>query len=64
MVTLLQYQETLIYSLALDESADQSETAQLVIFIRRIAINFNTIEEMFNWCHIMSIQQGMTYMSL
>ena len=35
-----------LYSLALDESTDQSDTAQLVIFIREIDENFNIIEEM------------------
>ncbi|XP_066978980.1 general transcription factor II-I repeat domain-containing protein 2B-like [Macrobrachium rosenbergii] len=41
-----------LYSLALDESTDQSDTAQLVIFIRGIDINFNIIEEMLDLCHI------------
>ena len=41
-----------LYSLALDESTDQSDIAQLVIFIRRIDENFNIIEEMLDLCHI------------
>ena len=36
------------YSLALDESSDQSDTAHLVIFIRGIDKNFNIIEEMLD----------------
>ena len=40
-----------LYSLALDESTDQSDTAQLVIFIREIDENFNIIEEMLDLCH-------------
>ena len=39
-------------SLALDESTDQSDTAQLVIFIRGIDKSFNIIEEMLDLCHI------------
>ena len=41
-----------LYSLALDESTDQSDTAQLVIFIRGIDENFNIIEVMLDLCHI------------
>ena len=39
-----------LYSLALDESTDQSDTAQLVIFIRGIDENFNIIKEMLGTC--------------
>ena len=45
-------------SLALDESTDQSDTAQLVIFIRGIDENFHIIEEMFDLCHIKSTTTG------
>ena len=41
-----------LYSLALDGSTDQNDTAELVIFIRGIDKNFNIIEEMLHLCHI------------
>ncbi|XP_014774790.1 general transcription factor II-I repeat domain-containing protein 2-like [Octopus bimaculoides] len=41
-------------SLALHESTDQSDTAQLVVFIRGIDVNFNIIEEMLDVCHMKS----------
>ena len=41
-----------LYNLALDESTNQSDTAQLIIFIRGIDENFNIIEEMLDLCHI------------
>ena len=41
-----------LYSLALDKSTDQSDTTQLVIFIRGTDENFNIIEEMLDLCHI------------
>ena len=47
-----------LYSLALDESTDQSDTAQLVILIRAIDENFNIIEEMLNLGHIKGITTG------
>ena len=47
-----------LYSLALDESTDQSDTAQLVIFIRGIDENFNIIEEMLDLCHIKGTTTG------
>ena len=47
-----------LYSLALDESTDQSDTAQLVIFIRGIDKNFNIIEEMLDLCHIKGTTTG------
>uniref|UniRef100_UPI0019396E1D general transcription factor II-I repeat domain-containing protein 2-like n=1 Tax=Styela clava TaxID=7725 RepID=UPI0019396E1D len=47
-----------LYSLALDESIDQSDTAQLVIFIRGIDENFNIIEEMLDLCHIKGTTRG------
>ena len=40
------------YSLALDESTNQSDTAQLIIFNRGIDENLNIIEEMFGLCPI------------
>ena len=46
------------YSLALDESTDQSDTAQLVIFIRGIDEKFNIIEEMLDLCHIKGTTTG------
>ena len=36
-----------LYILALNKSTDQSDTAQLIIFIRRIDINFNIIEKLY-----------------
>ena len=48
----------ILYSLALDESTDQSDTAQLVIFIRGIDENFNIIEEMLDLCHIKGTTTG------
>ena len=39
---------SVLYSLALNESTDQSDTAQLVIFIRGIDENFNIIKEMLD----------------
>ena len=36
----------------MDESTDQSDTAQLVIFIKGIDENFNIIEEMLDLCQI------------
>ena len=47
-----------LYSLALDENTDQSDTAQLVIFIRGIDENFNIVEEMLDWCHIKGTTTG------
>ena len=47
-----------LYSLALDESTDQSDTAQLVIFNREIDENFNIIEEMLDLCHIKGTTTG------
>ena len=47
-----------LYSLALDESTDQSDTAQLVIFIKGIDENFNIIEEMLDLCHIKGTTTG------
>ena len=48
-----------LYSLALHEITDQSDTAQLVIFIRGIDGNFNIIEEMLDLCHINGTTTGM-----
>ena len=47
-----------LYSLALDESTNQSDTAQLVIFNRGIDENFNVIEEMLDLCHINGTTTG------
>ena len=47
-----------LYSLALNEGTDQSDTAQLVIFIKEIDENFNIIEEMLNLCHIKGTTTG------
>ena len=47
-----------LYSLALDESTDQSDTAQLLIFIRGIDENFNIIEEMLDLCQIKGTTTG------
>ena len=47
-----------LYSLALDESTDQSDTAQLVIFIRGIDENYNIIEEMLDLCQIKGTATG------
>ena len=46
------------YSLALDESTDQGDTAQLVIFIRGIDENLNVIEEMLDLCHMKGTTTG------
>ena len=40
------------YSLALDESTDQGDTAQWVIFIRGIDENLNVTEEILDLCHM------------
>ena len=42
----------------MDESTDQSDTAQLVIFIRGIDKNFNIIEEMLDLRHIKGTTTG------
>ena len=47
-----------LYSLALDESTDQSDTAQLVIFIKGIDENFNIIKEMLDLCQIKGTTTG------
>ena len=47
-----------LYSLALDDSTNQSDIAQLVIFIRGIDENFNTIEEMLDLYHINGTTTG------
>ena len=54
------------YSLALDESTDQSDTAQLVIYIRGIDENFNIIDEMLDLCQIKGTTTGkdIQYMSV
>ena len=55
-----------LYGLALDESTNQSDTAQLVISIRGIDENFNIIEEMLDLCHTKGTTTGkdIQYMSL
>ena len=47
-----------LYSLALDDSTDQSDTAQLVIFIRGSDKNFNIIEEMLGLSQIKCTTTG------
>ena len=44
--------------LALDESTDQGDTAQLVIFIRGIDENLNVTEEMLDLCHMKGTTTG------
>ena len=46
------------YSLALYESTDQGDTAQLVIFIRGIDENLNVPEEMLDLCHMKGTTTG------
>ena len=46
------------YSLALDESTDQGNTAQLVIFIRGIDENLNVTDEMLDLCHMKGTTTG------
>ena len=38
----------MFYSLALDESTDQTDTAQLAIFIRGVDSNFDVFEELLS----------------
>ena len=38
----------MFYSLALDESTDQTDTAQLAIFVRGIDSNFDVFEELLS----------------
>ena len=46
------------YSFALDESTDQGDTAQLVIFIIGIDENLNVTEEMLDLCHMKGTTTG------
>ena len=46
------------YSLVLDESTDQSDTAQLVLFIKGINENFNIVEEMLDLFHVKGTTTG------
>ncbi|XP_012554783.2 general transcription factor II-I repeat domain-containing protein 2 [Hydra vulgaris] len=46
------------YSLALDESTDRSDTAQLAIFIRFITSNFEIIEELLDFRHMKGTTKG------
>ena len=39
---------SVFYSLALDESTDQTDTAQLVIFVRGVDSNFDVFEELLS----------------
>uniref|UniRef100_A0A0L8GE70 SPIN-DOC-like zinc-finger domain-containing protein n=1 Tax=Octopus bimaculoides TaxID=37653 RepID=A0A0L8GE70_OCTBM len=50
--------DELTHVLALDKNTDQSDTAQLVIFIRGIDINFYITEEMLNMCHMKDTTTG------
>ena len=46
------------YSLALDESTDRGDTAQLAIFIRGITSNFEVIEELLDINHMKNTTRG------
>ena len=46
------------FSLAMDESTDVSDTAQLLIFIRGIDDNFNVYEELVDLCSLKGITTG------
>ncbi|XP_065675641.1 general transcription factor II-I repeat domain-containing protein 2A-like [Hydra vulgaris] len=46
------------YSLALDESTDRGDTAQLAIFIRGITSNFEVIEELLDINHMKDTTRG------
>ncbi|XP_065668179.1 general transcription factor II-I repeat domain-containing protein 2A-like [Hydra vulgaris] len=46
------------YSLALDESTDRGDTAQLAIFIRGITSNFEVIEELLDINHMKDTTKG------
>ncbi|XP_065674179.1 general transcription factor II-I repeat domain-containing protein 2A-like [Hydra vulgaris] len=46
------------YSLALDESTDRGDTAQLAIFIRGITSNFEVIEELLDINHMKDTKRG------
>ena len=45
-------------SLALDESTDISDTAQLAIFVRVVAITFDVIEELLDICSLKGTTTG------
>ena len=46
------------FSLALDESTDISDTAQLVIFIRAVTARFDIVEEFLDMTSLSSIATG------
>ena len=48
---------SVFYSLALDESTDQTDTAQLAIFVRGVDSNFDVFEELLS---IASLKDGTT----
>ena len=46
------------YSLALDESTDISDTAQLVTFVRGVAITFDVVEKLLDICPLKGTTTG------
>uniref|UniRef100_A0A0L8IFV7 DUF4371 domain-containing protein n=1 Tax=Octopus bimaculoides TaxID=37653 RepID=A0A0L8IFV7_OCTBM len=58
IICLICNDEIAVCNLALDKSTDQSDTAQLIIFIGGIEVNFNIIEEMLDVCHMKGTTTG------
>ena len=46
------------YSIALDESTDISDTAQLWVFVRDVTNNFKVIEELLEMCSMKGTATG------